>query len=1010
MNAGSTKRRRTGAIPGSRAVTRSASVGVVLLLALVGAAITVVLVRREASVRKEWRGRLVGTAEERKAAILDYLEDRVRDAEVFAAFPSIREMTAGAVGGGLTEFDEHLRAVFEAGRVRWESRTLAFLGPDFSERLRAGEALEPEASELLRHAAPKSSWSALYSTRLGSRVIFAAPVVDLSGGTPGGWIVLVDDAGATLFAHLRREPVATRTGEVLLAGRSGGRLVFLSPLRYRAPGSPPLELPLATAELAARDAAEGREGDGSYLDYRGNRVLAAVRSIPGPGWGLVVKVDADEALAGVARERVWAGTTVLAVVLALVALLRAIRGRERFRIIDEQRLRDEKYRLILERVRDAVFWIRPGDGRILEANRAALALWGYGRDELLGMTVLDLRPPEEAEVARGQMEKARSEGTLFRARHRRRDGSVIPVEVSSRTVDLGDEEVLVSVVRDTSESDAALARVLLMNRIHRTIGAVELALVKGTDRESVLRRTCDELVATGEFTAAWFGAPSDEGFLVPEASAGRIEGFFEEVRMPLGAGLQERSLEATCFVEERSVVAGEWETDPRLGSLCEPGRRRGYRSSVACPVRCGGTVCGVLSVYASEPGVFVPDAVLLLEVLSHDLGHALDLVEAESGRSRAESSLAESEARYRKLFEENPAPMWVFDIETLRILDVNESATQISGWSREELLTRALRDILPPEDVPLLDADVQVPRAGIRKSGPWRRLLKDGSERVVEVFTYDVDFEGRAARLAVASDVTQRLRAEEEARRFNTELEKRVELRTEELLAKSRELESFAYSISHDLRAPLRAIDGFSRAIEEEHADRLDEEGMRLLGIVRSNARRMGQLIDDLLAFSRAGRQGLRRSRVEMGALVTAVLAEVLPEAERETSDVTIGDLPPAQADPALLRQVFVNLLSNAVKFTSTRPRRVLEVSGWRDGGRVIYEVTDNGVGFDMRYANKLFGVFQRLHGREFEGTGVGLALVERIVTRHGGTVTARGEVGQGATFTVSLPDEGACS
>ena len=251
------------------------------------------------------------------------------------------------------------------------------------------------------------------------------------------------------------------------------------------------------------------------------------------------------------------------------------------------------------------------------------------------------------------------------------------------------------------------------------------------------------------------------------------------------------------------------------------------------------------------------------------------------------------------------------------------------------------------------------------------------------------------------------MRAEEEVRRLNAELEVRVERRTEELVAKSKELEAFAYSISHDLRAPLRAIDGFSRMIEEDQAGHLDEEGRRLLGIVRFNARRMGQLIDDLLVFSRAGRQDLRRSRVETGELVRSVLAEVLPEAEREPSDVRIGDLPPAQADPALLRQVFVNLLSNAVKFTSTRPRRRLEVTGRRDGRRVIYEIADNGVGFDMRYAGKLFGVFQRLHGREFEGTGVGLALVERIVARHAGSVAARGEVDHGATFTISLPDEG---
>ena len=171
-------------------------------------------------------------------------------------------------------------------------------------------------------------------------------------------------------------------------------------------------------------------------------------------------------------------------------------------------------------------------------------------------------------------------------------------------------------------------------------------------------------------------------------------------------------------------------------------------------------------------------------------------------------------------------------------------------------------------------------------------------------------------------------------------------------------------------------------------------------------ARRL-ELIDDLLAFSRAGRHDLRRSRVDVDELVASVLSEVLPEEERARSDVRVGPLPPVLGDPALLRQVFVNLIANAVKFSATRPRRSVEVTGRREDGRVSYEVRDNGVGFDMRYAGKLFGVFQRLHGREFEGTGVGLALVERIVERHGGSVVACGEPDRGAAFTIFLPDAG---
>jgi len=249
----------------------------------------------------------------------------------------------------------------------------------------------------------------------------------------------------------------------------------------------------------------------------------------------------------------------------------------------------------------------------------------------------------------------------------------------------------------------------------------------------------------------------------------------------------------------------------------------------------------------------------------------------------------------------------------------------------------------------------------------------------------------------------------EQARCLNDELERRVAARTAALEAANKELESFSYSVSHDLRAPLRAIEGFSAIVSEDYGERLDDEGRRLLDVVRANAKRMSRLIDDLLAFSRTGRSEMRRGRVAMGELARSVFAEIVgDEAARAKIAFTIGDLPEAAGDAALLRQVWVNLLANAVKFSAKKERPAIEVSGAREDDQVVYRVRDNGEGFDMQYAGKLFGVFQRLHSPEqFEGTGIGLALVQRIVARHGGSVRAEGEVGQGATFSFSLPRGG---
>ncbi len=223
----------------------------------------------------------------------------------------------------------------------------------------------------------------------------------------------------------------------------------------------------------------------------------------------------------------------------------------------------------------------------------------------------------------------------------------------------------------------------------------------------------------------------------------------------------------------------------------------------------------------------------------------------------------------------------------------------------------------------------------------------------------------------------------------------------------NQELESFSYSVSHDLRAPLRAIDGFSLMLEEDQAAGLDDEGKRIIRVIRDSTRKMGQLIDDLLAFSRLGRKPISVARVDIAKLVGEVLEEVQAAAARRAS-VAVGPLPAAYADAALLRQVWINLLSNAVKFSGKRDEPRVEVSAYDDGADTVYCVKDNGAGFDMRYHDRLFGVFQRLHGdEEFGGTGVGLAIVRRVVTRHGGRVWAEGRVDEGAAFYFALPKEG---
>jgi signal transduction histidine kinase len=248
----------------------------------------------------------------------------------------------------------------------------------------------------------------------------------------------------------------------------------------------------------------------------------------------------------------------------------------------------------------------------------------------------------------------------------------------------------------------------------------------------------------------------------------------------------------------------------------------------------------------------------------------------------------------------------------------------------------------------------------------------------------------------------------QDAVQAKSQLEQRVKERTVELEAVNRELEAFSYSVSHDLKAPLRSVDGFVRILEQEYAARLDDEGRRLLHVVRDSAQDMGRLINDLLTFSRLSRKDLKMTRIKMNDMAQDARRQVEAGAAGRVIRWEIGDLPVAFGDEAMIHEVLVNLLSNAVKFTRPRQEAVIAVEGRVEGDEVRYAVTDNGVGFDMAYQDKLFCVFQRLHtADEFEGTGIGLALVQRIVQRHGGKVWAQGKVGQGATFGFRLPGKG---
>ncbi|HEX8964291.1 MAG TPA: ATP-binding protein, partial [Rhodocyclaceae bacterium] len=370
---------------------------------------------------------------------------------------------------------------------------------------------------------------------------------------------------------------------------------------------------------------------------------------------------------------------------------------------------------------------------------------------------------------------------------------------------------------------------------------------------------------------------------------------------------------------------------------------------------------------------------------------------------RMGQALRKSEEEFRRIVATASEGIGVIGPDD-RLTFGNARLGEMLGYPVEAMLGRPLSDFVFEQDLAEHREKLANRSRGVAENYEQRFRRSDGQAVWVHISATPIIEAGQyAGSFGMLTDITARKQAEDGIRRFNQELEQRVAQRTAQLEAANKELEAFSYSVSHDLRAPLRAIDGYSHILLEDYEGKLDDEGKRLLKSVRDSTGRMGQLIDDILEFSRTGRTQMAACAVDVAALAREVFEELAPPGGKARCE--IGALPRAMGDRAMLRQVLVNLIANALKFSRSREAPLIEVGGDGEGREARYWVKDNGVGFDPAHADKLFGVFQRLHRpSEFEGTGIGLAIVKRIVGRHGGRVWAEGKPGEGATIGFTLP------
>lgn len=513
--------------------------------------------------------------------------------------------------------------------------------------------------------------------------------------------------------------------------------------------------------------------------------------------------------------------------------------------------------------------------------------------------------------------------------------------------------------------------------------------------EVTLRKVCK--ATKWDFGEAWTPCPDRAAVECAPACYGRnsqLENFrtmSEQLTFPPAVGLPGR-----VWASKQP----EWIQDVSLQSdnvfLRAPmALKAGLKAGLGVPIIGNDQIVAILVFFMFESREEDQRLVDLVSAIATQLGSAIQ-------RKQAEAALRESEEKFRSLVEQTNDWIWRIDGNGV-FTYVNPQVREIVGYEPAEILGKTTFDLMAADEVrrfaELLEFFVSVQQPFIRLEKTLTH--KDGHPVVLEtsgspVFDSQGVFQGYRG---IARDITERKRIEQAIDNLNEDLQHRAA----ELEVANRELEAFSYSVSHDLRAPLRAMNGFSGILISEYAPQFPPEAKRYLQMVRDNAQQMGQLIDDLLRFSRLSRSSLKKQPVTPANLVDQAITDLYPEQQDRQVEMVINDLPTCQADPALLKQVWVNLLANALKFTRQQQVAHIQV-GCQQLGELVYFVKDNGVGFDINYADKLFGVFQRLHrAEEYEGTGVGLAIVQRIIHRHGGRIWAEAEVNKGAAFYFTL-------
>ena len=786
---------------------------------------------------------------------------------------------------------------------------------------------------------------------------------DKRDGTVIGIILLRIDPSKLLFPLIQSWPTPSRSSETLLLRREGDSVLFLNELRHRKNTALILRLPISLQQLPAAQAARGVEGPVEGIDYRNIPVLASVKRIPDSPWFMVAKVDREEIYMPLRQQMIFVILVVALIILVIASTFgfwwrhqRANYFRDKYQAKEELLKLSLRNEAILASVPDII--MEMDNNKIYKwANSAGIEFFG---EDVIGKGANFFFEGKQEIYKIVQPLFQGSENTIYvESWQRRRDGEKRLLAWWCRVLKDAEGNVTGALSTARDITDQKLVEDALRTNEERLQNAQAIAHVGNWEIDLQTQTIWGSLEAK-----RIYGLEPVAGFIPLEIIQKCV---LAEYRTKMDAALQLLLIRQKDYNEEFQI------------QRVNDGEIRFVHSIAKLMIATNGK----------------PEKII---------GVIQDITE----RKRIEETLRESEEKFRTFAEQSPN--MIFINKKGKIVYANIKCEEIMGYTKEEFYSPEFNFLttVAPEYVELLK---EYFRRHLRSEEiaayEYALLTKNGKRIEVIITTKLIPYEREQAILGIITDITERKQAEEKIKQLNAELEQRVKDRTTQLEVANKELESFAYAVSHDLRAPLRGIDGWSLALKEDFHEQLNDQARQDLDRIRTETQRMGQLIDDLLKLSVVTRTEMEMTSADLTALAHSIIVRMQKENADRKIDFIVQPGLSARGDINLLEIMLTNLFENACKFTRPRAQARIEFDKTDIDGKPVFFIRDNGVGFDMRYAQNLFGAFQRMHKlSEFPGTGIGLATVQRIIHRHNGRVWADAHLDGGAAFYFTLKEE----